>query len=100
MSAATKAQAIAGVHALSTAYAPSAGTPPHDAATLVHLTEISVASATRYALVFAIVVVGIGVFLSFLIPNVPTFGSRSEAEVLEPVEPIDVDPAALASSHP
>ncbi|HEY3831546.1 MAG TPA: MFS transporter [Acidimicrobiia bacterium] len=100
MTAATKVQAIAGVHAMSTAYQPSANTPSHDVSTLVHITEISVASSTRYALVFAIVVVGIGSFLSFLIPTVPTFGGRAEAEVLEPVEPMDIDPAALAPSHP
>jgi hypothetical protein len=99
LSAAIKAHAIAGVHALGTSYRPAPSTSAHDASLLEHLVQVSVASATRYAMVFAIVVVGIGSLLSFLIPNVPTFGTEPEAQILEPVEPMDVDPAALAPSH-
>ncbi len=100
LSTATKAHALASVRAMGTSYHPAPGTPAQDASQLTHLVQVSVASATRYALVFAIVVVGIGAFLSFLIPNVPTFGARTEAEILEPLEPLDVDPAALAPTRP
>jgi predicted MFS family arabinose efflux permease len=96
LSAATKAHAIAGVHAFGTSFQPAPNTSPHDASTLEHLVQQSVASASRYALIFAIVVVGIGALLSFLIPEVGTQGARSQVEVLEPVEPIDVDPYAVA----
>ncbi len=96
LSTATKVQAIAGVHALGTSYQPSASTSPHDGSVLVHLVQMSVASATRYALVFAIVVVAIGALLSFLIPNV-SYASRGEVETLESVEPIDVDPQLATS---
>jgi hypothetical protein len=91
---AVKAHAVAGVHTFGTSYAPAVGTTPHDSAVLQHLFETSIASATRYAMVFAIVVVGIGTLLSFLIPHIPAPVER-EVDILEPVEPLDVDPSLV-----
>jgi hypothetical protein len=52
---------------------------------------MSVANGTRVALVFAMVVVLAGALVSFLIPRVaaPERGVND----LEPLEPLDVDPA-------
>jgi hypothetical protein len=91
---AVKAHAIVGVHAFGAGYVPPASTSPHDAGILQHLLELSVASATRIALLFAIGVVAIGTLLSFLIPRVS--GAELETDALEPVAPIDVDPALVA----
>ncbi len=90
--AAVKAHAIAGVHALGTSYTPPASASPHDASVLQHLVQLSVASATRFALMFAIIVVAIGALLSFLIPNVANT-SGSETEVRTPLESLEIDPA-------
>jgi hypothetical protein len=87
-----KTHAIAGVHALGASYTPPASTSPHDRSVLQHLLQVSVTSATRFALVFAIVVVTVGTLLSFLIPRVPA-PTEGEVDVLEPLEPMDVDPA-------
>jgi EmrB/QacA subfamily drug resistance transporter len=89
-----KAKAIAGVHSFGSGYVPPASTPRHDAGVLQHLLQLSVTSATRIALVFAIVVVALGTLLSFLIPRVSA--AELEADALEPVEPMDVDPALVA----
>jgi hypothetical protein len=91
---ALKAKAIIGVHSFGSGYVPPASTAPHDAGVLQHLLQLSVTSATRIALVFAIVVVALGTLLSFLIPRVST--TDLEIDALEPVEPIDVDPALVA----
>jgi EmrB/QacA subfamily drug resistance transporter len=93
--AGVKAHAVAGVHAAGASYVPPPATNPHDASLLQHLLESSVTSATRIALVFAIVVVTLGALTSFLIPRVGPPSEQSEVRVLEPVEPIDVDPALL-----
>jgi small-conductance mechanosensitive channel len=53
---------------------------------------------TRVALVFALIVVGIGSLLSLLIPNSLALGVAARppaADGFEPVEPLDVDPALL-----
>jgi hypothetical protein len=92
--AALKAKAIAGVHSFGSGYVPPASTPRRDAGVLQHLLQLSVTSATRVALVFAIVVVALGTLLSFLIPRVSA--SELETDALEPVEPMDVDPALVA----
>jgi len=90
--ASLKTHAIAGLHALGASYAPPRSTSPHDASVLERLIQVSVASATRFALVFAIVVVGLGALISFLIPRagIPEDGA---VDVLEPIEPVDVDPS-------
>jgi hypothetical protein len=89
-----KAHALAGVHAAGASYVPPAGTSAHDAGLLQHALQLSVASGTRIALGFAIVVVASGLLLSFLIPRFPA--ERTEPAItvdpLEPLEPLDVDP--------
>jgi len=98
LSAATKAQALAGVHARGAFYTPSASTSAHDASVLQHALQASVASGTRVVLVFAIIVVSIGLCVSFLIPRkdvVPEPAAVEAANRFEAVEPLDVDPALV-----
>jgi len=90
---AVKAQALAGVHASGAFYQPSASTSPHDASVVQHLLRTSVASGTRVALVFAASIVLVGAFLSFLIPRVAP--PERPTDTLEPLEPLDIDPALL-----
>ena len=94
--ASVKAQAIARVHALGANYspAPSSG---RNAALLRAALEHGVATGTRWALGFAIVVVACGAALSFLIPRdaVPAGAPARRADSLEPLEPLDPDPALL-----
>jgi EmrB/QacA subfamily drug resistance transporter len=97
LAAGVKAQAIAGLHQYGTSYQAPASHGTRDEALLDHLLRTSVASATRFALVFAIVVVSLGALCSFLIPQVPA-SAMGEVEKLEPVEPLDVDPAFLERS--
>jgi hypothetical protein len=87
-----KTRALVGVHALGAFYKPPLSTSPHDTAILQHALRTSVASGARVALTFAIVVVAIGALLSFLIPRVSVSPTRA-ADPLEPLEPLDVDPA-------
>jgi len=91
--AAVKAQALVGVHAQGAFYVPPSGTSPHDTAILQHALRTSVVGGTRVALVFAIVVVLIGAFLSFLIPRIAP--PARPVDRLEPLEPLDVDPALV-----
>lgn len=94
--ASVKTQALAGVHALGPNYRPPASVSRHDAAILASALDHGVATGTRFALAFAIVVVAAGALLSFLIPRAPAQpGERSyrEVDVLEPFEPLDPDPA-------
>ncbi len=95
---ALKAEGIEGVHSVGAGYVPPASTAPDDAGVLRHLLQLSVTSATRVALLFAIAVVLLGTLLSFLIPRVTT--TELETDALEPVEPIDVDPALVAPDVP
>ena len=87
-----KAQALAGVHAQGAFYKPPASTSPHDTTILQHALRTSVADGARVALLFAVVVVAAGALLSFLIPRVAAPPARA-ADRLEPLEPLDVDPA-------
>jgi MFS family permease len=89
--AAVKVQALAGVHAQGAFYKPPASTSPHDTTILQHALRTSVANGTRVALVFAMVVVFAGALISFLIPRVAA--PESPVSDLEPLEPLDVDPA-------
>jgi EmrB/QacA subfamily drug resistance transporter len=96
--AAVKAQALAGVHVSGANYQPPASTNRHDAALLTSALEHGVATGTRFALTFAIIVVAAGALLSFLIPRAPAQpGERSfrSVAVLEPLEPLDPDPALV-----
>ncbi len=89
---AVKAEALAGVHANGAFYTPPPSTSAHDTTVLQHALRTSVVSGTRAALVFAAAVVLIGAAVSFLIPRVAAPAKRS-ADDLEPLEPLDVDPA-------
>ena len=90
---AVKAQALAGVHAQGAFYRPPTSTSPHDTTILQHALRTSVVSGTRVALLFAAVVVAIGALVSFLIPRVAP--PAQPVDRLEPLEPLDVDPALL-----
>jgi hypothetical protein len=58
-----------------------------------------VTSGTRTALLFAIGVVALGALLSFLIPRraAGTSNIAGTADLFEPLEPLDVDPALHAN---
>ncbi|HEY5076123.1 MAG TPA: MFS transporter [Acidimicrobiia bacterium] len=91
---AVKAQVLAGVHAQGAFYKPPASTSPHDTSILQHALRTSVVGGTRFALLFAAVVVAVGALLSFLIPRVAGRSAHA-ADPLEPLEPLDVDPALV-----
>ena len=93
-----RAHALSGVHALGTNYRPPGTVSAHDSALLTSALEHGVATGTRFALGFAIVVVAAGALLSFLIPRAPAQpGERSyrSVDVMEPLEPFDPDPALV-----
>jgi EmrB/QacA subfamily drug resistance transporter len=92
-----KARAIAGVHALGPNYAPAASLHGRNAAVLQSALEHGVATGTRFALAFAVVVIVIGTALSFLIPRdaVPAGATTRRVDRLEPLEPLDPDPALI-----
>ena len=75
---AVKAQALAGVHAQGAFYKPPASTSPHDTSILQHALRTSVVGGTRFALLFAAVVVAVGALLSFLIPRVAGRPARTD----------------------
>ena len=96
--AALKVQALAGVHARASGYAPPGNASRASAAVIRSALESGVVHGTRVALMFAFVVVAIGSLLSLLIPNrapVPADTVRHGAGGFEPVEPLDPDPALL-----
>jgi MFS family permease len=98
LSAAAKAQAIAGIHAAGSGYVPAKGSSAATANVVRTAVEQGVVHGTRVALVYAIVVVGIGTVLSLLIPNSLGIGAATRAPAadgFEPVEPLDPDPALL-----
>lgn len=95
---AVKANAIAGVHAGGANYAPRGGLSPSNAATVRSAVEHGVTSGTQLALLFAFVVVAIGIVVSFLIPDTPPPADDRVTRALEgfePLEPLDADPALL-----
>jgi EmrB/QacA subfamily drug resistance transporter len=95
--AALKAQALAGVHALGSGYAPPKTASPASAAVVRVAVEQGVLHGTRVALMFAFVVVGLGSLISLLIPSSRAVlnAGRHGADGFEPVEPLDPDPALL-----
>ncbi len=98
LSAVAKAQAIAGIHAAGSGYVPAKGSSATTADVVRTAVEQGVVHGTRVALVYAIVVVGIGTVLSLLIPNSLGIGAATRvpaADGFEPVEPLDPDPALL-----
>jgi predicted MFS family arabinose efflux permease len=88
--AAVKAQAAAGVRALGSGYSPPAAIGPANGAVVRHAISQGVMSGTRWALVFAAVVIALGALLSLLIPN-----ERVERETPLETLPQDVDPLAV-----
>ena len=64
-----KAQALAGVHARGSGYAPPRSAGPASAAVVRVAVEQGVLHGTRVALMFAFVVVGFGSLISLLIPS-------------------------------
>ncbi|MCU1461712.1 MAG: hypothetical protein JWO37_1787 [Acidimicrobiales bacterium] len=93
-----KAQALAGVHALGSGYSPPPSASRADAAFLQRATQQAVTSGTRFALVFAAVVIALGAGVSLLIPSDASRPDRGRARgvnELEPLEPFDPDPALL-----
>ncbi|MGO9874939.1 MAG: MFS transporter [Acidimicrobiia bacterium] len=96
--AALQAQALAGVHALGSGYAPANTASSANAAILRAAVEQGVVHGTRVALIFAFVVVALGSLLSLLIPTAPPVDAnehRHGADGFEPLEPLDPDPALL-----
>ncbi|MCU1456000.1 MAG: family efflux transporter permease subunit [Actinomycetia bacterium] len=87
-----KRQALAGIRALGANWQPATSVPAHDAQLLRHALEQAVTTGTRFALVFAIVVVATGALLSFLIPNRVDSAAALQTDGFEPLEPMDVDP--------
>ena len=98
LSAALKAQAIAGVHAQASGYVSPNGNGHGAAIVIRDAVEQGVLHGTRVALFFAFIVVGIGAVISLLIPSsapVPKNERRHGADGFEPLEPLDPDPALL-----
>jgi hypothetical protein len=67
--AAVREQTVAGVRALGSAYAPPANVSASNADAIRRAIGSGIISGTRYALVFAAIVIGLGAVCSFLIPN-------------------------------
>jgi EmrB/QacA subfamily drug resistance transporter len=96
--AALKVQALAGVHAFGSGYAPPRSAGVASAATIRTAVEQGVLHGTQVALIFAFVVVAVGTLLSFLIPNtapIPADEPRHGADGFEPLEPLDPNPALI-----
>lgn len=68
LSGAVKARTLAGIHAAGSGYVPSA-LSPRDTSIVTNAVEHGVTSGTRWALLFAVVVILVGTLLSFLIPR-------------------------------
>jgi EmrB/QacA subfamily drug resistance transporter len=92
LAAGAKAQAIAGVHAAGTGYAPSSSLGPKDATAVRDAIAHGVISGTRVALLFAVAVIAIGAVVSLLIPSgigrtdvVAQVGDLDSDELVPPV---------------
>jgi EmrB/QacA subfamily drug resistance transporter len=93
-----KTKILAGIHDLGANFSPPLGSAAHVVTVVHHALDAAVASGTRFALVFAAVVVTLGAALSLLIPrSIPLSPELSETvvEELQPLEPVTVDPALL-----
>jgi MFS family permease len=73
-----RAHAVTQLHARGVNFAPLAGTSAHDASVLERTLGSAIASAARPPLIFATVVVTLGLALSFLIPRVGPPRDRDE----------------------
>jgi EmrB/QacA subfamily drug resistance transporter len=86
--------ALEQLRALGTSFVPAHGTPPAQAAEITRVVQDSLVSGTRAALAFAAIVVALGFAMSWLIPTrIPVSLDEPPADVFEPVEPLDPDPA-------
>jgi EmrB/QacA subfamily drug resistance transporter len=86
-----KTSAIAGVRALGANYTPPSSVGARNAVVLRHALEVGVASGTRFALSFAMVVVALGAIISFLIPRTTARAAlrATPPTAFEPLEPLD-----------
>jgi EmrB/QacA subfamily drug resistance transporter len=88
--AAVKTQSAVGVRELGSGYTPPAGIGRATAAAVNHAVSQGVLSGTRWALVFAAIVIALGALMSLLIPN-----ERVERETPLETLPQDLDPLAI-----
>jgi hypothetical protein len=91
LSAAVKAQAIAGVHDSSSGYVAPSSLSTNDRAVVRSALEHGVVSGTRFALVFAAFVIALGALVSLMIPGGrPRVGRQVERSAAghDPFEPI------------
>jgi EmrB/QacA subfamily drug resistance transporter len=93
LTAGTKRDAIARVHALGASYSPAAVNRPAVAKTLSDIVARAVASASHDAVLFAAAVVVVGTLLSLLIPKLPLEPHVTPAEELAALVPIDPEDA-------
>jgi EmrB/QacA subfamily drug resistance transporter len=93
LSAATKHDAVARVHALGANYSPTAASPPAVAKALTDAVAHAVATASRDAILIAGAVVIIGTLLSLLIPTVPIEARATSSD--EQAAFVPVDPEAM-----
>jgi len=99
---AVRDQALRGVHTLGASYQLPAADGPHNVAVVQHALATGVAAGTKFALMFAIVVIIVGALLSWLIPNVPPPADPHPlhgVEGFEPVAPLDPDPELVADDR-
>jgi EmrB/QacA subfamily drug resistance transporter len=76
-----KQEALAGVHANSSGYSVPATFAPGDASVVRHAVENAVMAGTRWALLFAVVVIVAAALLSLLIPRNPAGAHQVESHV-------------------
>jgi hypothetical protein len=86
--------ALERLHAVGTSFTPPGVATSGQAAELRRVVQDGLLSGTRAAVVFAATVVGLGFLMSWLIPTrIPVSLDEPPADVFEPVEPLDPDPA-------
>jgi EmrB/QacA subfamily drug resistance transporter len=98
---AVKQQALQGVHAFGAGYQLPASAGAQHVATVQHALATGVAAGTRFALIFALVVIIIGTGLAWLIPKIPPAAETHPlrgVEGFEPAAPLDPDPELLEES--
>jgi hypothetical protein len=91
LSAAVKAQTIAGVHDSSSGYVAPSSLSTNDRAVVRSALEHGVVSGTRFALVFAAFVIALGALVSLMIPGGrPRLGQSAATSPAghDPLEPI------------
>jgi hypothetical protein len=74
------------VHASGSGYVPAANLSPSDASVVRQAIEHGVTAGTRWALAFAVVVIGAGAVLSLLIPRDRPRSRRVQRESLDPAD--------------